>query len=244
MSIELKPVIMVLSDISGYTSFLQQHRMEILHAERIITELIEAVLDKADYPLEISKLEGDAVFMYSEFTGPREDVTHDVVKQAFGFFDAFKAKAEELIQANMCPCDSCTSIKMLRLKTIIHTGEVAFKQIRHFSELAGNDVILIHRLLKNDIQSSEYLALTSPVRELAGDLPDMPSAEHVEPSGGYGDIPLLVFYPQGVPPVDMVHVKSLPERLWWHTKKMTYQIGRMLGIIKGRAYRNIIISRG
>jgi len=34
------------------------------------------------------------------------------------------------------------------------------KKIRQFEELAGEPVILIHRLLKNTIQAKEYILLT------------------------------------------------------------------------------------
>ena len=36
----------------------------LAHAQLIITDLIETVLAGFDYPVEVSKLEGDAVFMY------------------------------------------------------------------------------------------------------------------------------------------------------------------------------------
>jgi len=39
--------------------------MSLLHAEAIISDLLEAVIDHAEYPLTLSKLEGDAVFLYA-----------------------------------------------------------------------------------------------------------------------------------------------------------------------------------
>ena len=68
---ELKRVVLVLADISGYTRFMKIHTMSLLHAETIITELLEAVLDHAEFPLTLSKLEGDAAFMYATPLPPR-----------------------------------------------------------------------------------------------------------------------------------------------------------------------------
>ena len=58
----------------------------------------------------------------------------------------------------------------LKLKAILHKGEVAFKKIRQFDELAGQEGILAHRLLKNTIPSREYIVMTEPVYMLIGEL--------------------------------------------------------------------------
>jgi hypothetical protein len=44
----IKPIFIILVDISGYSKFINMHRIELLHAERIIAELMESVLDKVD----------------------------------------------------------------------------------------------------------------------------------------------------------------------------------------------------
>ena len=66
---EIKRVVLVLADISGYTRFMRVHTMSLLHAEAIITDLLEAVIDQAEHPLTLSKLEGDAVFLYATLDG-------------------------------------------------------------------------------------------------------------------------------------------------------------------------------
>ena len=58
-------VILILSDISGYTNFMLSNRTSIRHAQIIITELTKAIIAQVEIPLEISKLEGDAVFLYA-----------------------------------------------------------------------------------------------------------------------------------------------------------------------------------
>ena len=41
-----------------------------------------------------------------------------------------------------------------------HRGEFTIQKIRNFEELAGEDVILTHRMLKNSIKSNEYWLVT------------------------------------------------------------------------------------
>jgi hypothetical protein len=58
-------VILIITDISGYTSFMLSNRQSHLHGQFIITELTKAIIAQVKIPLEISKLEGDAVFLYA-----------------------------------------------------------------------------------------------------------------------------------------------------------------------------------
>ena len=62
---ELAQVSLILADISGYTSFVTMHRISVLHAEQIVTELLEAIISQIEAPLILNKLEGDAVFLYA-----------------------------------------------------------------------------------------------------------------------------------------------------------------------------------
>jgi len=45
---EIKRVVFVLADISGYTRFMKLHTGSLLHAEVIIADLLEAVLDHTE----------------------------------------------------------------------------------------------------------------------------------------------------------------------------------------------------
>lgn len=154
-----KRVTLVIVDISGYTQFIRLHKMSAIHAEEIIFDLLETVMDRADYPLTLNKLEGDAAFRYAEMDGDNDaEVACDVARQARGFFKAFYARAQSLSRERAnCDCDACRRILDLKLKAVLHLGEAFFKTIRQFEELAGEDVILVHQLLKNSIPSDEYI---------------------------------------------------------------------------------------
>jgi hypothetical protein len=42
-------------------------------------------------------------------------------------------------------------------KLVGHLGEAAAQRIKNLTELAGVDVILVHRMLKNDVPVPEYM---------------------------------------------------------------------------------------
>ncbi len=184
----LVQALLVIVDISGYTDFITNRKVSLLHAEQIITDLMESVIDRADHPLAVNKLEGDAALLFREYpAGEGRAAAADVLAQVGGFFTAFDACLKDIRhQRRHCSCEACSHTERLCLKAFVHCGEIAIKQVRRFEELAGEDVILIHRMLKNTVPSREYVLLSSPVRDLAGAaLPAL--TEHREKLDGYGE---------------------------------------------------------
>src|SRR5258708_18009398 len=232
-SVEVKRVALVLADISGYTAFMRHHDTSILHAEQIITELLETVIDSSDHPLQVSKIEGDAVFFYA-VADDDAATAKDVLRQAVAFSKAFAAKERELIGRSYCTCDACTQIDKLKLKIILHFGDVAFKRVKHFEELAGRDVILVHRLLKNSIPSKEYILMTKAFHSLAGDLPGQRREKRIEESEGLGKVQTVVFYPaqimhplvQPVEPSENWRRATFTARLFAHTFIRRFRVAR------------------
>ena len=199
---EIKRVVLVLADISGYTRFMKMHTVSLLHAEVIITELLEAVLDRTQYPLTLSKLEGDAAFLYLplEAGGDTRTAAQDVLRQVAAFIDAFKARERELIACNVCSCEACLTIGQLKLKVFLHVGQTVIKKIRQFEDLGGEDAIVIHRLLKNSIPAKEYIAMTEAFYELSGGLAGQTPEARTEECEGIGPVAIRVYYPTGEEP--------------------------------------------
>lgn len=190
---------LVIVDISGYTAFINERQTSLLHAEQIITELMETVIDRASHPLLVNKLEGDAALLYGEVPPGDRDAARDVLAQVKAFFPAFHACLGRQREARAnCVCDACTGIDRLQLKAFIHVGELAVKQVRQFEELAGEEVILVHRLLKNSVPEREYVLLTEPARAAADLAPTLlrPHREHLE---GIGETPLWLLAPGAIP---------------------------------------------
>ena len=93
---ELKHVALVMADIGGYTRFIKFHKTALLHAQEIISHLIEAIIDRASFPLILNKLEGDAALLYAEMGDAETAAARDVAQQVTVFFSAFHAKSKEL----------------------------------------------------------------------------------------------------------------------------------------------------
>ncbi len=175
-------VLLIIADISGYTRFMVANETELEHSHQIISSLLEAIIGEIEIPLSIAKLEGDAVFLY----GIRGDRTAERVRAKLSrFVTAFSSRLAELAVSRTCVCGACRNIDRLRLKLIVHSGRAIVVEIAGHTELAGVDVIIVHRLLKNSIASSEYIALTeAAARDLNLDLPILGlSTEHYDEIG-------------------------------------------------------------
>ncbi len=152
---------LVIADIGGYTRFMKLHRVNLAHAQLTVAGLLEAVIDEAG-PLELVKLEGDAAFFWLK--NPSEKTWAELSDVFAHMRKAFVAKRDDMAVNRMCDCDSCTQIDKLTLKFVAHEGEVAEQRVKRFVELAGVDVILVHRMLKNDVPLPEYVLFTDPVK--------------------------------------------------------------------------------
>lgn len=105
----------------------------------------KTIIKEVEIPLEVSKLEGDAIFL--SVKKDSEIFTHDDIRKITGeklilFFETFHEQLQELTSNTSCTCGACSNVHALRLKVVVHSGEALFYQIHHFNELSGTDVIL------------------------------------------------------------------------------------------------------
>ena len=167
---------LVLADISGYTSYLAG--VELDHAQGVLTDLLETLVNNLKTLLTISKLEGDAVFGYvDEALVSRGETILELVEATYM---GFRDRQEGIRRRTTCQCNACRAIPTLDLKFIIHHGDYMTQSIAGIHELVGSDVNLVHRLLKNHIgertgwrayglftgQSLEHLVVPCDPREL------------------------------------------------------------------------------
>jgi hypothetical protein len=173
--------LLLIADIGGYTDYMRAHRMSLAHAEVNTARLLEAVIDAAG-DFDLIEIEGDAAFLSRPAEALDGDAAVAAMTQAVvGMHRAFH-RERHYVASVLCPCDGCVQADNLKLKFVAHIGEVATQTIRDRRKLVGIDVILVHRLLKNPVQTPEYLlfseelyqaggaALTDPVQEVAHDL--------------------------------------------------------------------------
>ena len=136
----------VIADISGYTGFLAD--VELDHAGDIIADVMDTVLRRLRPPFRLAKFEGDAVFVYAVSDKVDGSVLQDAIESAYL---AFRKRLRNIKQATSCECRACSQMQVLDLKFVSHYGEFIKHRMGGREELAGRDVILVHRLLKNAV---------------------------------------------------------------------------------------------
>jgi len=197
----------VLVDISGYTKFVRMHNVSKIpilgkklgdttleHAETIISDLLEKIIEKLDDTLIVNKLQGDAALFYSVPEDPKE-YSERLIEKLKDCFELFNNRLNELLFCKTCACDPCQQLSNLKLKSFVHYGEFLIKKVSRFEEIAGEDVILAHRLMKNSINSPEYILFTDSINKLK-DLSYLGKLEHrKEKCEGLDDVPISVYYP-------------------------------------------------
>jgi len=110
---------------------------------------------------------------------------------------SFRRRRRDVRQATSCPCNACVRIPNLNLKFVAHHGVAMRQKMAGREELMGSDVIVVHRLLKNDIVDklnfSAYAALTGQlVQAMDIDPTALGMREHSETYEHIGEVKLWV----------------------------------------------------
>ena len=135
--------LLLVADLTGYTAYLSGSELE--HAPVIAGDLIETIVGRLDPPFRLAKLEGDAAFLFAEDGRADGSLLLDAVEASYL---AFRRRLRSIDQATSCDCNSCRLAPRLDLKLFVHHGTYVRSRIAGRDELAGSDVILVHRLLK------------------------------------------------------------------------------------------------
>ncbi len=182
-----KSAIIYIPDISGFTKFVT--KTEIKHSEHIISELMEVILKSNLLDFNISEIEGDAVLFYKTGEPPK---IGDVIELSKQMFLNFHNHLKVIERDNICQCGACQTASDLTLKFITHFGDLSEVEIRNFNKIMGGDVILAHRLLKNNVDSREYLLLSEKYLETQKSFPDnegwITYKENVEDIDSFGKV--------------------------------------------------------
>ncbi|MBS0629398.1 MAG: DUF2652 domain-containing protein [Verrucomicrobia bacterium] len=230
-----------IADISGYTSFMIQNKMDYTHGTLVITELMNYLVKQVALPIEISKLEGDALFLYlpeDKAIKNIKNIPEYLGEKILEFFNAFSARVGQMYSTTPCTCGACSNIAQLNLKVVAHYGKAAINKIGSFQELAGVDVILVHRLLKNQIKEKRYLLLTEAVFEKIKLPPGEKLAKGEETDKDLGKIPIYVYYPSQTPPPKRVELKGW-EKFITHCKLSIAGFLVKTGLMKTRSFHNL-----
>jgi Protein of unknown function (DUF2652) len=233
---DIKPLFIILVDISGYTNFIRMHKMNLLHAEKIIGELMESMLDEVESPVVAHEILGDAISLYAIDDGSPE-IAFNIYRQLEKYFLAFrKQEAYLLRECGICTCDACNTISSLKVKAILHSGKAAFTKVHEIQKISGQDIITAHRLLKNSIESNEYFFVTNSFLERCQSFDRTDFEEHNEHYEDIGHVYGLV------KTLDSVDASPEPASAWKKFKFFLavekYMFARLFGKAKYE-FRNL-----
>ena len=162
-----QPACFLIADISGYTGYLAD--VELDHAQDILADLIGTVVSALRPTFKLAKLEGDAAFCYAPGGDLDGSLLLDTIERCYF---GFRRRRRDVRQATSCDCNACSRIPDLDLKFVVHTGEAIVQKVAGRQELLGSDVIVVHRLLKNEVVTSlgigAYALLTQASLDAGG----------------------------------------------------------------------------
>jgi len=154
--------LLFIPDISGFTEFVQTTEVE--HSQHVISELLEVLIDANTQGLKLAEIEGDALFFYKE----GEILSQErLLAQIETMFTAFHGHLKLLEKNRICPCNACATAPKLQLKIVAHCGDLQFIDVKGNRKPFGEQVIEAHRLLKNSIESDNYVLIS---KELAKEI--------------------------------------------------------------------------
>jgi hypothetical protein len=184
-----RPTCFLIADISGYTGYLAD--VELDHAQDILADLIGAVVTALRPNFRLAKLEGDAAFTFMTAETIDGSMLLDTIERCYF---GFRRRRRDVRQATSCACNACVRIPDLDLKFVIHHGTAIHQKVAGRQELLGSDVIVAHRLLKNEVVERlgiEAYALISQACIAASDID--PAAlgmmQHTETYDRIGEVP-------------------------------------------------------
>jgi uncharacterized protein YndB with AHSA1/START domain len=140
---------LIIADISGYTKYLTG--VELDHSTDILADLINTIVNQMKGTFTLAKLEGDAIFAYA---ADPKDLSEgpSLVTTIEGCYFSFRHRQAVIDRSTSCTCDACSKIPTLNLKFVVHHGSYVIHEVAGMRELVGSDVIVAHRLLKNEVK--------------------------------------------------------------------------------------------
>ena len=183
-----QPTCVLIADISGYTGYLAE--VELDHAQDILADLIGAVVTGLRPNFRLAKLEGDAAFTYMPAERVDGSMLLDTIERCYF---GFRRRRRDVRQATSCECNACTRIPDLDLKFVVHHGAAILQKVAGRQELLGTDVIVVHRLLKNEVVEKLGINAYALITQQCIDVTEIDPAElgmqaHIETYDRIGDV--------------------------------------------------------
>ncbi|MDO1500069.1 DUF2652 domain-containing protein [Winogradskyella maritima] len=149
-------MLICIPDISGFTKFMSENDKGL--SSKVIPSLLNDIIYSNEIGLKVSEIEGDAVLFFKQDELP--SIT-ELMAQCSKFYLNFYAKLKVLGHRLEGIEGSDDLAKALGLKIICHLGtDIEAVTIGKHIKLMGEDVIIAHKLLKNNIESDDYVLLS------------------------------------------------------------------------------------
>jgi uncharacterized protein YndB with AHSA1/START domain len=189
MLLAAQPTCFLIADISGYTGYLAD--VELDHAQDILADLIGSVVTALRPNFRLAKLEGDAAFTFATLDRIDGSMLLDTIERCYF---GFRRRRRDVRQATACDCNACVRIPDLDLKFVVHHGAAILQKVAGRQELLGSDVIVAHRLLKNEVVEKLHMHAYALITQSCIDVSDIDPAalgmlEHTETYDRIGDVP-------------------------------------------------------
>lgn len=149
------PALICIPDITGFTRFMVETNLEF--SRKIIPPLLRNIVTSNTLNLKVGEVEGDAILFYRFGALPS---FKELVDQCKNFYINFTQQLESLKNEFPDQFAKYTSSNKLALKIILHAAEMTSTYIEGMIKLIGEDVVAVHKLLKNSIKDSEYILMT------------------------------------------------------------------------------------
>jgi hypothetical protein len=226
-----KNAILFIPDISGFTEFVQH--TAINHSKHIISELLELLIESNHMGLELAEIEGDALFLFKL----EEYVNLSTIEtQIESMYLAFHKHLKRYEYQRICNCGACSSAYNLKLKFVVHYGEIEFIRVKDSKKPYGRDVIKVHRLLKNEVPIDEYAIFTENVVSMSEE-----SENRLTTKYDFGNIS-FVYNPlrhlkEGLPEIDPIPDDIPKHKLFDETEIIKTPANDLYEVISNFDYR-------
>src|SRR3982751_6811027 len=154
-STEDGPALICIPDITGFTRFMAETNLEF--SKKIIPPLLRNLVSSNILNLKVGEVEGDAILFYRYGALPS---FKELVDQCKNFYIKFNEQLESLKIEFPGDFAKYISANKLALKIIVHAAEMTSTHIEGLIKLIGEDLVVVHKLLKNSVEAPEYILFT------------------------------------------------------------------------------------
>src|SRR5512141_3204406 len=139
----------------------------------------------------LAKLEGDAAFTIAPAAKVDGSLLLDTIERCYF---GFRRRRRDVRQATSCDCNACVRIPDLDLKFVVHHGQAIIQKVAGRQELLGSDVVVVHRLLKNEVVEKLGMSAYALFTQSCIDVTDIDPAAlgmrpHAETYERIGEVP-------------------------------------------------------